>query len=140
MQLTNIARDRSAAMQSAITRERGRRGRAQRSALSALTAMQFLVDAVRLHPISTWGGATPPRVPWWNLADRLVGLIDLFERMERRQRFSRYRASNGLARLFQRTLVLAGVGDTRVRGTRINFPPPLQAPCAEEVNANNPKT
>ncbi len=62
--------------------------RAQRAPLPTLTATQFLVDAVRLHPISTWSGVIAPSLRWWNLADRINGLIDIFERLERRQRVS----------------------------------------------------
>ena len=57
----------------------------QRQPIPALGATQFLVDAVRMHPLPA---AISPAVPWWNLADRLIGLIDLFERLERRQRAS----------------------------------------------------
>ena len=57
---------------------------AQRDAILALGATQFLVDAVRSHPLPAM--AAPPSVAWWNLADRLIGLIDMFKRLERRQR------------------------------------------------------
>ena len=56
---------------------------AQHDPIPALGATQFLVDAVRMHPLPI---AIPLAVAWWNLADRLIGLIDLFERLERRQR------------------------------------------------------
>lgn len=62
---------------------------AQREVLPALQATQFLVDAVAAHPLPKSVGFTEPQVAWWNIADRLVKLIDLFERLERRQRLSR---------------------------------------------------
>jgi phytoene synthase len=56
----------------------------------ALPATRFLVEAVA-------AGAPPPSaalnlnddsettVPWWKIEQRMLGLIDLFERLERRQ-------------------------------------------------------
>jgi 15-cis-phytoene synthase len=54
-----------------------------------LPEADFLIDAVAAVP------ATPPRfdddrLPWWNLDRRLVWLIDLFERLERREQAQRY--------------------------------------------------
>jgi 15-cis-phytoene synthase len=59
------------------------------TAVAPLPEANFLIDAVAAAP------AMPrrfedDRLPWWNLDRRLVWLIDLFERLERREQTQRY--------------------------------------------------
>jgi 15-cis-phytoene synthase len=49
---------------------------------SPLRATRFLVEAVAAHPAPVGVQGTPA---WWNLADRLVAALALFETLERRE-------------------------------------------------------
>ncbi len=52
-----------------------------------LPQARFLVDAVAAsRPAAS--GALPPPIRWWSLADRVVWVVDLFARLERREQFA----------------------------------------------------
>ena len=52
-----------------------------------LEQCRFLVEAVSGMPVAAPALDTPAaEVPWWNLNERVIWLIDLFERLERRER------------------------------------------------------
>ncbi len=65
-------------------------------AASPLDATRYLVDAVALMATSTSPSIIKPAAafPWWHLKSRALWLIDLFERMERRERFMPLSAAN----------------------------------------------
>jgi phytoene synthase len=58
-------------------------GGARRAGVPPLAETRFLVEAVAAAPRRA---DRPAAIPWWNLYDRIVWVIDLFERLERRQR------------------------------------------------------
>jgi phytoene synthase len=58
------------------------------AALPPLVATTFLVDAVARSSPVVWPAATP-RAAWWNLVQRAVGVVELFERLERDERRQR---------------------------------------------------
>jgi phytoene synthase len=58
-------------------------GAVKRSGVPPLPETRFLVEAVAAAPVHRDG---PGAIPWWNLYDRIVWVIDLFERLERRER------------------------------------------------------
>jgi phytoene synthase len=66
-----------------------------------LAEAQFLVEAVMSAPSELPGSAETVSscVPWWNLTDQLVGVIELFERLERRDRSDRIGNSSALRRI-----------------------------------------
>lgn len=58
-----------------------------RGADATLAATRFLVDAVVSAPHPTgvrW--STEPAFPWWDFKAQALWLLELFERMERRER------------------------------------------------------
>lgn len=57
-------------------------------AFAPLEQSQFLIDAVAAHrPVPV--GAEADEVRWWNFGTRTVRVIELFDRLERRQQFKR---------------------------------------------------
>jgi phytoene synthase len=58
-------------------------GAARRKSLPPLAETRFLVEAGAAAPAHPTG---PAAIAWWNLYDRIVWVIDLFERLERRER------------------------------------------------------
>lgn len=55
-----------------------------------LEATRFLVDACK--PVHVAPGAVPAQIPWWDVAGRVVWVLQLFERLERQEQ-ARYFAS-----------------------------------------------
>lgn len=58
-------------------------GAVERASLPPLPETQFLVESVAGVPARAPG---PTAFAWWNLYDRILWVIDLFERLERRER------------------------------------------------------
>jgi len=58
-------------------------GAPRRASAPPLPETRFLVEAVASAPAHASG---PQAIAWWNLYDRIVRVIDLFERLERRER------------------------------------------------------
>jgi len=58
-------------------------GAVQCASLPPLPETRFLIEAVAAAPARASG---PQAIAWWNLYDRILWVIDLFERLERRQR------------------------------------------------------
>ena len=51
-----------------------------------LAAAQFLLDALASHAAAHDAAAS--RIPWWQLRARTIGVIELFDRLERRRRLA----------------------------------------------------
>jgi phytoene synthase len=54
-----------------------------------LAATRFLVEAVAATPAPSVTWLDPERIPWWNLHDRALWVIALFDRLERIDRGQR---------------------------------------------------
>jgi 15-cis-phytoene synthase len=56
--------------------------------IDALFASQFLITAVERYPVPL-PIQTMDQIPWWNLRGRWIRVVDLFERMEEREKLAR---------------------------------------------------